>query len=86
MREDFRDDIGAPGIDGEQRGVVMSLQLRPFGEEGLQAVDLFIDADGLAVRAGAFRADVDDVRAIAELLDAARRSERPSVPFAARPA
>ena len=76
--EDLADDVAAPGIDGKHggpglvgvpAGPVEALDEAGEGaEEGGEAVHFLGDGDGAAVGAGAFGADVDDVRAVAELL------------------
>jgi hypothetical protein len=73
------DDFGAPGIDGEEggpeagvvagRGRVEGVdEGGPGVEKGAEAVEFRGGGDGVAVGAGAFGADVDDVGAVAEHL------------------
>ena len=76
--EDGGDDFGAPGIDGEQRGP--GLLGIPHGateagdergegvDDGNEAIDFFLDADGAAIGAGTFGTEVDDVGTGFELL------------------
>lgn len=76
--EDGGDDFGAPGVDGEERGPGLlgiphgATEAGDQGGEGFddgdQSINFFLDADGAAVRAGAFGTEVDDVGTGFELL------------------
>lgn len=70
--DDMGDDFRSPGIDGEEWGENLGViggaegKVFPADEEGAEAGDFFFDADGLAIGAGGFSADVDDVGPFAD--------------------